>query len=210
MSEALTVGPRAAAGGRAQSRHPLLADEAVRERLRSRKRRDRRFRLYCIGAIGVALACLVVLFVDIAREGWSGFTVTTVRVKVTFDPAVINPAGTVDAAGRPDPQALATADYAALWREPLKARFPVEGREERRALYGLLGEAATYRLRDLVVADPSLIGKTREVWLPSSSEVDQVHKGNVPRSQAEGGPLDERQVGWLAALEKSGDLRLRW
>ncbi|HXT50868.1 MAG TPA: phosphate ABC transporter permease PstA, partial [Thermoanaerobaculia bacterium] len=71
-------------------------------------------------------------------------------------------------------------------------------------------EAATYRLRDLVIDDPSLIGKRRNVWLPSSSEVDQVHKGKVPRSQAEGGPLDERQVGWLAALEKSGDLRLRW
>src|SRR6185503_10893825 len=109
---------------RTQGRHPLLADEAVRARLRSRRSRDRRFRLYCIGAIGVALACLVVLFVDIARKGWSGFTVTTVRVPVTFDPAVINPAGTVDAAGRPGPpdaQALATADYAALWREPLKA-----------------------------------------------------------------------------------------
>jgi phosphate transport system permease protein len=198
---------------RAQGRHPLLADEAVRARLRSRKRRDRRFRLYCVGAVGVALACLVVLLVDIARKGWSGFTVTTVRVAVTFDRAVIDPAGTVDAAGRPRPpdaQSLATADYAALWREPLKARFPVEGREERRALYGLLGEAASYRLRDLVVGDPSLIGQRREVWLPSSSEVDQVHKGKVPRSQGEGGPLDERQLAWLAALEKAGDVRQRW
>jgi len=193
----------------AHGRHPLLADEAVRARLERRRRRDRRFRRYCIGAIGLALAFLVVLFVDIARKGWSGFTVTTIRLPIYFDPAMINPGGTVDAKGRPDPQALATADYATLWREPLKARFPVEGREQRRALYGLLGEAATYRLRDLVIADPSLIGKRRGVWLPSSSDVDQVHKGKVPRSQAEGGPLDGQQLAWLTALEKN-DLRLQW
>ncbi len=198
---------------KARARHPLLADEAVRERLRLRKRRDRRFRLYCITAIALALACLVVLFVDIARKGWSGFTVTTIRLAVFFDPAVIDPGGTFDKGGMPGPpdaQALMSADYATLWREPLKARFPVEGREQRRALYGLLGDAATYRLRDLVIADPSRIGKRQVVWLPSSSPVDQVHKGKVPRSQAQGGPFDDRQLAWLAALEKGRDLRLQW
>ncbi|HET9766413.1 MAG TPA: phosphate ABC transporter permease PstA [Thermoanaerobaculia bacterium] len=197
----------------ASGRHPLLADEAVRDRLRKRKGRDRRFRLYCIAAIGLALTFLVVLFVDIARKGWSGFTVTTVRLPVFFDPEVINPGGTLDSSGRPgrpDAQALMSADYATLWREPLKARFPVEGREQRRALYGLLGEAATYRLRDMVVDDPALIGKRVVVWLPSSTDVDQVHKGKVPRSQAEGGLLDDQQLAWLTALEKAGDVRLRW
>lgn len=201
MSEALTPGVRPTT---AYPRHPLLADEAVRARLRSRKRRDRRFRFYCIGAIALALSFLVILFADIASKGWSGFSSTTVRLPIVFDPAVIDPAGTRDAA------ALRSADYAALWKESLKARFPVEERAERRALYGLLGEAATYRLRDLVLADLSLIGKRQVVWLPASSDLDQVHKGNVPRSAAAGGPLDERQLGWVTALEKSGDLRLRW
>lgn len=186
------------------SRHPWLADEAVRARLRVRRRRDRRFRFYCMGAIGLALAALLVLFTDIARKGWSGFTITTVRVKVFFDPAVIDPAGTRDS------QALASADYATLWREPLKLRFPVEGRDGRRKLYKLLGEPATYRLRDMVVADRSLIGKTVVVWLPTSTEVDQVHKGKLPRTAGAGAPLDAQQLAWLDALEKSGDLRLRW
>jgi phosphate transport system permease protein len=189
---------------RARERHPGLSDEAVRARLRGRRRRDRRFRLYCIGAIGLALSFLLVLFVDIARKGWSGFAVTSVRLLVTFDPGVLDPAGTRD------PAALSGADYATLWREPLKKRFPVEGREERRALYGLLGEAATYRLRDMVMAEPALVGQRRVVWLPSSSEVDQVRKGKVPRTREAGGPLDDRQAAWMAALERSGDLRLRW
>ena len=185
-------------------RHPRLADEAVRDRLRGRLRRNRLFRLCCVGAISLALTFLVVLFVDIARKGWSGFTVTTVRLPVFFDPAELAPAGQVDRAS------LATADFAGLWREPLKKRFPVEGREQRRQLYELLGEPATYRLRDMVVADPSLVGKTTKVWLPTSTEVDQVHKGKSPRSQAEGGPLDVQQLAWMTSLEKSGDLKLRW
>jgi phosphate transport system permease protein len=191
-------------GGGVHARHPRLADQAVRARLRSRRRRDRRFRFYCIAAVGLALAFLVVLFVAIAGKGWRGFSTTNVRLPITFDRAVIDPGRTGQRA------ALASADYAALWKESLRVRFAVEGREQRRALYRLLGEAATYRLRDLVLADPALVGKRQLVWLPSSSDVDQVHKGNVPRSAAAGGPLDERQVAWLTALENSGDLRLRW
>ena len=61
-----------------------------------------------------------------------------------------------------------------------------------------------------MIADPSRIGKRQVVWLPSSSPVDQVHKGKVPRSQAQGGPFDDRQLAWLAALEKGRDLRLQW
>ena len=48
------------------------------------------------------------------------------------------------------------------------------------------------------------------VWQPSSTEVDQVRKGKAPRSAAEGGPLDDRQLTWMTALERGGDLRLRW
>ncbi|HEV8631138.1 MAG TPA: phosphate ABC transporter permease PstA [Thermoanaerobaculia bacterium] len=176
----------------------------MRLRLEGRYARDRRFRLYCLAAIGIALTCLLVLFVDIVRKGWSGFTVTTIRLGVSFGPQVIDPDG------KRNPRALSNADYAALWREPLKARFPVASREERRELYGLLGEAATYSLRAMVLADPSLIGTRRTVRLPSSSQIDQVHKGKVPRSRAAGGPLSDRQLAWMTALERGGDLRLAW
>ena len=103
----------AGAGAAAQQRHPLLADEAVRQRLRRRKRHDRRSALL-IGAIGIALTCLVVAS-STSRARVDGFTVTTVRLEVYFDPAVIKPRhGRRRGAG--GPQAW-RADYAALWRE---------------------------------------------------------------------------------------------
>ena len=185
-------------------RHPKLADEAVRRRLRRRYWRERRLRIYCVTAVLLALGFLVFLFVDIVRNGWSGFLQTAARVEVFFDPQVIDPQGTRDAA------TIGNADFAALWREPLRQRFPVSGREERRELYGLIAEAATYSLRDRVLDEPSLIGKRRTLWLPASSEVDLVFKGKVPRSAEGGGRLSARQAAWMDRLERAGDLRLRF
>ena len=184
-------------------RHPKLADEAVRQRLRARYWRERRLRVYCVGAVVLALGFLLVFFVDIVRNGWSGFLQTAMRVEVAFDPQVIDPQGTRD------PATLGNADFAALWREPLRQRFPVTGREERRELHGLVAEAATFQLRDMVVDDPSLIGQKRTVWLPASSEVDLVFKGKVPRSVEGGGRLSARQAAWMERLDTAGDLRLR-
>ena len=191
-------------GARRGPGHPKLADEAVRRRLRKRHRRELRLRIYCGIAVVVALGFLVFLFVDIVRNGWSGFLQTALRVEVFFDPQLLDPQGTRDGA------AIGSADFAALWREPLRQRFPVSGREERRELYGLIAEAATYDLRDRVMDDPSLIGERRTLWLPASSEVDLVVKGKVPRSAAAGGRLGPRQVAWLGELERAGDVRLRF
>jgi phosphate transport system permease protein len=184
-------------------RHPRLSDEAVRARLGRRYRRERRLRFYCVSAVVLALSFLALLFVEIVRQGWSGFLQTAVRLEVAFDPAVIDPQGSRD------PALLAGADYAELWREPLRQRFPVSGREERRELSGLVAEAATYQLRDMVMAAPELIGQTRFVWLPAASGVDLAFKGKVPRSVEQGGRLTARQAAWMGDLERAGDLRRR-
>jgi phosphate transport system permease protein len=204
----MNSGRESAAGNGKHTRplvgHPKLTDEAVRARLGKRYRRERRLRFYSVSAVVLALSFLLFLFVDIVRKGWSGFLQTVVAIDVTFDPAIVDPAGTRD------PATLAGADYAELWRGPLKARFPVSGREERRELYGLMAEAATYDLRDMVLADPDLIGQTRRVELPVSSEVDLVFKGKVPRTMELGGRLTERQAGWMGELEKEEALRRRF
>ena len=204
-SRDLTPGGRPAAGSGATAvRAPRPGDEALRARLRRRYRRDRRLRLTCVAAAVLALSFLAVLLVEIVRQGWSGFVQTAVRLEVAFDPALLAPAGAPDAA------ALAAADYAALWRQPLLARFPVEGRAERRELHGLVAEAATYELRRMVLADPSLVGQRRTVWLPTSSEVDLVFKGKVPPTQEQGGRLTARQAAWVDELARAGDLRRRF
>src|SRR5688572_19551490 len=126
MSSRRDGGGEAAMPKRSLVGHPKLTDEAVRARLGGRYRRERRLRFYSVSAVVLALSFLLFLFVDIVRKGWSGFLQTVVALDVTFDPAIVDPAGTREAT------ALANADYAELWRAPLKSRFAASGREERR------------------------------------------------------------------------------
>jgi len=185
--------------------HPRLEETAVRARLARRYRRERRFRWYCRAAVAVALLSLVVLFGDILRKGWGAFFAAEVRIEVHFDPAVIDPAGSRD------PAVLSRADYAALWRQPLLARFPgaADDRATRRELLSLVSDGATYELRNKVLDDPSLIGSTRPVWVSADDEVNLLLKGQVDRDAAGGGQrLSDRQVAWIDELRAGGDLKM--
>jgi len=191
-------------------RSPALSEERVRERLAKRYARERRFRWYCRGAVAVAVLFLVVLFGDILRKGWGAFLAAEVRLEVLFDPAVLDPQGTARN-GQIDPQTLAYADFSALWRQPLLARFPAAGddRAVRRQLFALMSDGAGYELRSMVLDDPSLIGSRRTLWLPADDEVNLLLKGHVPRQVAEEQRrLSDHQLAWLDDLEASGDLHL--
>jgi phosphate transport system permease protein len=180
--------------------HPLLREEAVRARLGRRYRNERMFRGVCITAVIVAVAFLGLLFGDIVRKGWTAFSQTHVQFEIHFDPSIIDPAG------ERDPATLQNANYATLWREPLKERFPeASGRSGRRALYGLMSDGASYRLQEMVLADPWLLGETRTLWLPASDDIDMVVKGHLSRDLPEDSrPVNDLQLGWLSALEEDG------
>ncbi|HMB55560.1 MAG TPA: phosphate ABC transporter permease PstA [Thermoanaerobaculia bacterium] len=201
MSDSTTT-PAPAAGERRT--HPKLGEEAVRKRLAKRYARERRFRWYCRLAVAVAVLFLVVLFGDILRKGWGAFLAAEVRLEVFYDPQVIDPAG------ERDPQVLGFADYATVWRAPLAERFGVgDDRAARRELFSLVSDGAGYELRERVLDDPSLIGTRETLWLLADDELDLLLKGHIERDVAEAERrLSDRQLGWVDALEASGDARL--
>ena len=84
---------------------PLATRELIRSRLASRQAAERRFRVYGLIAVALALFFLVLLFATIAGRGYSAFVQTEVRLEVMLDPAVLDPQGTGD------PAVLARADY---------------------------------------------------------------------------------------------------
>ena len=59
-------------------------DFAANSRLRRRHRAERRFRLACIGALGVAVAFLVLFFANMIVAGYTAFVQTEIRVEVTY------------------------------------------------------------------------------------------------------------------------------
>ncbi|HEX2164136.1 MAG TPA: phosphate ABC transporter permease PstA [Thermoanaerobaculia bacterium] len=192
-----------ATGGRAAG-HPALAEDAVRRRLAVRYRRERRFRRLAVGAVGFALAALVVLLGDVVWKGWGAFLAAELELEIAFDPAVLGVAGGADA------EDLAYADYSQLWKEALLARFPeaAAGRGARRELYALVSDGAAYRLQRMVEEDPSLLGTTRRVELPADDEVGLLLEGRLGGEAA--GRFSERQHGWIERLRAAGVLGLGW
>ncbi len=59
--------------------------------------------------------------------------------------------------------------------------------------------------------EPAAIGETRTLWLLADDDIDVLVKGHAPRDVPEADRrVDDRQLGWLAALEQQGRVDLRF
>ena len=181
----------------------LSRNAKMTARLKRRHQAEKRFRLYGLISIVGALVFLVVLLGSIVGKGYSAFMQTEIALSIYFDPAKIDPEG------KRDESVLAAADYAALSRQALMETLALSNpdRQTRRKLGGLLSQGADYILRDRVMNDPSLIGTSQTIWLPTSANVDQLFKGHISRDQELGGRFDEEQLGWIDSLSEKGAFR---
>lgn len=180
--------------------------EIVRAGMKRRQAAERRFRLYGLSAIVLALVFLSLLFVSIVGNGYTAFMQTYIRLPVNFDAAVLDPAGARDM------QALGEADYGALVKAALQQLFPdVSERNQRRALYAIVSNGATFALRDRVLADPALIGTRQEIWVPADDEVDMLMKDHIDRALPERDRrVKDNQIGWVDQLAAGGRIEKRF
>jgi phosphate transport system permease protein len=174
--------------------------EIVNRSLKRRYRAERRFRFYGLSAILLSILFLAVLFVSIVGKGYSAFWQTSIRLAVFFDPEVIKK------------DTLVNADYAALVRESLFKMFPqVEGRQDKRLLTSTVSSGSGYRLRDMMLKDPDLVGKTVEIWLPADDDIDMLIKGHIRRDLPESERrVSDKQIAWIERLEAEGRLERRF
>ena len=180
------------------------ARRAADERVRKRNRAERRFRAYGVASIGLALLILGVLFGSIAIGGSGAFFRSVAVIEVHFDPELIDPSGSRTA------DALRAGDYSALVKGRLRELFPdVTSRRSKRNLYRLVSTGASYELRDRVMQDPDLVGRTASVELPLSDDADLFIKGHVSRSIPESErKINDEQIEWLDALAEKGIVKL--
>ena len=174
--------------------------ESSTARVRRRYAAERRFRLYGVLAISLAMLMLALLLFSIVSKGYGAFVQTEIALDINFDPAVIDPAGKLD------PAALASADYAKLVKDALYAQFPeVTSRGDKRDLYGLVSTGSVFELQKLVRDDPTLIGKTQRVTLLAADDFDMLSKGYMSRSGGETERrLNDKQIAWFDALAAKG------
>ncbi len=180
--------------------------DTERKMLKRRHRAERRFRLYGVAAISVALAMLASIIVSLIIMGQSAFRQSEIDLPIVFDADIIY------ADGEQTKQALYGADYQKLARNALRKLFPdVKKRRDKKRLYKLLSPGAGFVLRSIVLADPTIIGQTRRLSLPISDDADLYVKGQVDTNLAENErQINDRQIGWIDELLKKGLIELRF
>jgi phosphate transport system permease protein len=195
--------------------HPMtdLADPSASSRfhnpalMRRRRRAEIRFQLYGLAAIGIALAFLVILFTSIIGNGWTAFFQTSIKLPITFDAQEIDPDG------NRTPSVLAQANYQKLAYTALYKVLGIDAasRPQRTAANALLSREADSELRQMVAADPSLIGQTKAVWVLSSGNVDAFQKGGIDRAlPQENRQISDQQVTWIDKLTGEGIIQKRF
>ncbi|MGB5624606.1 MAG: phosphate ABC transporter permease PstA [Woeseiaceae bacterium] len=178
----------------------LTTREKVEAGMARRRRKEYLCRLVGILATAVGILLLAVFFASLIVKGSTAIKQTFVKLDIELDAEVIAPGGEFD---------LQYADFDGLVRNGLRAQFPdVNSRGDRRQLYRLVSVGAAYQLRALVEKDPDVVGTTQTLWVPASSNVDMLIKGNIDANLDEAlRTLSDKQIAWVTALQDNGRVR---
>ena len=178
----------------------------VTARLARRHAAERRFKIYGIVAIGLALVFLATLFVSIGSRGYTAFAQTFIQLEVELDPAVL------DLGDGRDAKSLSAANYQGAVKQSIRALFPeVKKRRDRRKLASMISTGAAYQIRAMVLANPGLVGTTIDVWVPADDDVDMLMKGHIDRNLPEDERrLDDDQISWVDRLLELGRIEKRF
>ena len=166
---------------------------------------ERRFRIYGMLAISVGIVFLAIMLVSIIGKGYTAFWQTAVTLPITFDEKVLDPSNK----RATDPNVLIAADYPRLARNALIAKLGINPDDKAvvNKLKGFLSDGVRTQLRDMVVANPAIIGTTQNVDLLVNANIDSAFKGQIDLSVPEANrKISDQQVAWMNQLAKDGTL----
>ena len=166
--------------------------QRIRAGLSRRHARERRFRAYGIAAIAAALGFVAILFSMILYQGLPAFTQASLTVDVYFDPEIVE----VDPRPvRADGQSEAEYRRAVLgwqrdvtmvnWNRVVEASIRAAAPDtdaDTRSILSVVETSERFRLRDMFVENPGLLGQTVSVTMLASANTDNWLKGNINRS----------------------------
>ena len=154
---------------------PEWGTKEMDRRIAKRYRSNAIFRLLGVAGIVTALGLLGILLASLTFLGYQAFSQTKIAIDVYIDPEIV------------DPEDPFSASYRALVRNGLLLTFP-EARDDRallKTLQSMITKNAQFIMRDVVVADTSVIGSIVRIDIPASDPVDQFHKGVITRDVPE-------------------------
>ena len=165
------------------------ADGAMQRRVKRRYAAERRFRAFGFIAVSLSIAFLAFLLFTMASKGIGGFTHTEAKLtldlphsSVMIDPAALK--------GPDAAQTVAQADLDGALSQAAVAQYGPGATE-------MFAESSSRTLGRMLIADPTLLSRRAELWLPVAGKVDVAYKGD-------GGDEQEKLV---AAASATGSLR---
>ena len=169
------------------------AHKVFERRLRSRRRKETRFKFYGVMAIVLAISVLVMILGSIFLKGVSAFYREEIELTFQF---------TERAEGQDD-----TSYFKALVDAALDQEIVVSDEVQKHKRHQLVS-IGTYRmLKEIVQSEKDITGQTRKLWVPAASEVDQLRKGEIKREVPESDrKITDRQIKWVDILKERGKL----
>jgi phosphate transport system permease protein len=164
---------------------------------------ERRFRAYGVAAILTGLFFLFLLLWTVVSNGYTAFLQTTITLPIEFSESVVDPKNERAA----NPGKLMTANYPLLVRDALVKALGIdpENRAEVKKATDMVSASARVQLRDIVVANPSVIGTTVNVSLLAEGNIDSANKGQIDLAVEESKrKVNDQQLGWMKTLTDSG------
>jgi phosphate transport system permease protein len=160
------------------------------QRIKRRYAAERRFKAMGMVAILISVAFLAFLLISMASNGARGFMRTDVRLPIDFPAStlMVDPASFKGSSDDVD-QLLAGLDFEGPVAAAAEQAYGAEGG-------ALLADSAWLIVRDAIKADPTLLTRKAELWVPASSDVDIAYKGEGEK------PMRDR----VAAMKQAGQV----
>jgi len=141
--------------------------DRARRRRKARYAADFRLRLYGIAAISAAILLLGTLVTSLVATGYLGFIETRIAMTFDIDPELVDEAD------------LRGSDWRGVVQQSISREFPDLAEENYRGVATMFTQPTPFIVRNRVMDDPSLVGRSVEMSIPASDIIDQLAKGRV-------------------------------
>jgi phosphate transport system permease protein len=164
----------------------------IERSLSKRHGKEKRFRFFGMFAVGLGLLFVAVLFVSIFARGLPAFWQSTINTEVFLDPKIITIGPKPVIAAGESPAAFQQREFAwqsevgmidwdAILQNSIISKQP-QLEAHRTEVGRLFSSGESYNLRDKIIADPSLIGKTIPMSFLADANIDVWLTGKIDRS----------------------------
>ena len=177
--------------------------------LKGRYSAEKRFKLYGVFAVSLALGAVIFLLFTIFSTGYSAFWRTEFQVEIQFNGDYLG------ITQESSDQEVREANFLGLFRKNLAEQNNDVPRRELRKLFAMFSESAANDLREMVITNRSIPGTTQKLKVLASSSVDMIVKGQAPREiEEKRRVLNDFQLGlldrWTAEGRRSSSFNHRF